>query len=835
MPFRLRTLGRLALADEAGHDDPSLSTRPRKLALLTWLASRPERRASRDRLIGIFWGGRDDERARNSLSDALSHLRRILGRDAIRSQGEEIIITGDAPLVIDAVELVSAVRAGDYARVTALYGGPFLDGFYIDDAPEFDDWRDRECRRLANLFAQSAAARCLEFAKEKSWDACRDLSERWLDAQPASADAAVSLLRAIAAPETHAALAAAMFSFRTLVRRLDTEFGIAPDPAVTAFAAELSARLAATPKPTIPAEPVRAEEPVVERSAPDVATPQGRVGRTAKIAGIAVAVVAIASLLAARYIARPLDRRHVVVASLRNETGDTALARLGDIAAHWITHALSETRAVAVLDPAIGANVATDPRVLGREVGAGVVVVGSFARRGDSIVFDARIVDATSGRVLRAVPGVVSSGTDPLEGVSLLLQRVAGAMAAEIDPLIGAVAREASQPPTYGAYQAWVEGLDRFAHRRYGDAVPYFLRAAESDSNFVSPRIWAAAAYGNAGDYALCDSLLRAIRPLRDRLAPLDRGLADMWWAVLDGNLPAQYAAGTAMLKAAPNSELSLYVAGIKAMEVNRPEEAVRLLGQIPAERSGVSWDVYGTRLGDALHLAARYRDELIEANRRRARAPTSLYAARDQGRALIALGRLDDFDVLTREIGAMPPDSVTSVGAVLYYLGQELVAHDHSREASRVFGQVVEWARTRSAKDATSFSVRSLLVRSLYQAGRGEAADSLLRAFLVERPSDLTYLSTHALIAAQRGDTATADSVSALLASRDLPPYDRHNFTSARGRIAAILGRRVDAIRLLQQARDEGWPILNLHLSTEMRSLRADAAFEALIRPRSE
>jgi hypothetical protein len=132
-------------------------------------------------------------------------------------------------------------------------------------------------------------------------------------------------------------------------------------------------------------------------------------------------------------------------------------------------------------------------------------------------------------------------------------------------------------------------------------------------------------------------------------------------------------------------------------------------------------------------------------------------------------------------------------------------------------------------------FGVRSLLVQSLYQIGRGEAADALLQAFLIERPSDLTYLSTLGLIAAQRGDTVAADSVSALLASRDLPPYGRRNFTSARGRIAAMLGRRADAVRLLQQARDEGWPILNLHLSTEVQLLRGDSAFEALIGPRSE
>src|SRR5881398_2145098 len=53
-PFQLRTFGRLALIDAAGAEGPSLSTRPRKLAVLAWLALRPGRRATRDRLIGVF-------------------------------------------------------------------------------------------------------------------------------------------------------------------------------------------------------------------------------------------------------------------------------------------------------------------------------------------------------------------------------------------------------------------------------------------------------------------------------------------------------------------------------------------------------------------------------------------------------------------------------------------------------------------------------------------------------------------------------------------------------------------------------------------------------------
>ena len=118
--FRLVTLGRLALLDEDGRDEPSLVTRPRKLALLAWIALRAGRRATRDRLIGVFWGGRDADRARNSLSDALSHLRRSLGRDALCALADEVLLADRAPLAVDALELSAAAAAGDDERVTAL-------------------------------------------------------------------------------------------------------------------------------------------------------------------------------------------------------------------------------------------------------------------------------------------------------------------------------------------------------------------------------------------------------------------------------------------------------------------------------------------------------------------------------------------------------------------------------------------------------------------------------------------------------------------------------------------------------------------------------------------
>src|SRR5512132_1568942 len=118
--FQLITLGRLALASPDGTEDDALNKRRRKLAVLAVLAM--ERRPmARDRLVEMFWGDQPEERARHSLSDALSHLRRLLGRDTITLSRTEIALSGTAPLVVDALELTDAASARDHGRVIASY------------------------------------------------------------------------------------------------------------------------------------------------------------------------------------------------------------------------------------------------------------------------------------------------------------------------------------------------------------------------------------------------------------------------------------------------------------------------------------------------------------------------------------------------------------------------------------------------------------------------------------------------------------------------------------------------------------------------------------------
>src|SRR4029078_2726783 len=129
------TLGTLDVLAGDGRDVRPLSTQPKRLALLAYLAlagSNPFHR--RDTVLAMFWPELDQTHARGSLRQALSFLRRVVGDDVITARGEEEIGIEREQVSIDAREFEQAFQAGRFEDALALYRGDFLDGFFTSDA-----------------------------------------------------------------------------------------------------------------------------------------------------------------------------------------------------------------------------------------------------------------------------------------------------------------------------------------------------------------------------------------------------------------------------------------------------------------------------------------------------------------------------------------------------------------------------------------------------------------------------------------------------------------------------------------------------------------------------
>src|SRR6476469_3742540 len=200
--FRLVTFGRLALLAPPGHaiaGIDELNTRRRKLALLAVLALR-RRPMSRDSLVEMFWGGQDETRARHSLSDAVSHLRRVLGRDAIVATQAEVSLNAGAPVVVDALEFASLAGASGRRRYALdMYEGQFMAGVFVSDSPTFEHWLSSEQARFERMFVEACKLECAASADTADRT---EIARRWLDVEPLSVDAALALIDGLSEPAT---------------------------------------------------------------------------------------------------------------------------------------------------------------------------------------------------------------------------------------------------------------------------------------------------------------------------------------------------------------------------------------------------------------------------------------------------------------------------------------------------------------------------------------------------------------------------------------------------------------------------------------------------------
>jgi serine/threonine-protein kinase len=174
-----------------------VASQRRRLALLALLAVAGERGCTRDKLMAYLWPEGSIEGARHGLQQLLYYLRRqahgelFLGTDPVRLNSEAISS--------DVSEFNAALAAGALSEAVALYRGPFLDGFYLDGSPAFEEWMEQERARVATAHAaalyrlarQAGAAEqhTLEIAHWRELAAADPLSER----------AAAGLIRALAA------------------------------------------------------------------------------------------------------------------------------------------------------------------------------------------------------------------------------------------------------------------------------------------------------------------------------------------------------------------------------------------------------------------------------------------------------------------------------------------------------------------------------------------------------------------------------------------------------------------------------------------------------------
>lgn len=132
------TLGPVEVKVDGAPAPPELLWR-KNLALLLYLARSPARRRTRDHIIGLLWGDKDESAARHSLREAVRVLRRCVGEEAVSTEGDQIGLLESA-VSTDTEQLEQLSAKGDWSAAAGLVTGEFLEGFSVPDASPFEDW-----------------------------------------------------------------------------------------------------------------------------------------------------------------------------------------------------------------------------------------------------------------------------------------------------------------------------------------------------------------------------------------------------------------------------------------------------------------------------------------------------------------------------------------------------------------------------------------------------------------------------------------------------------------------------------------------------------------------
>ncbi len=480
MTITLRLLGGVRLEDASGPLTGEPAQRHR-VALLAVLALAKGHRMPREKVMALLWPESSPDNARRLLNMSIYVLRKALGAQALRSEANEIQLD-PAHVSCDALRFRDAEARGEFGVATGLYAGPFLDGFFLDGAEEFERWQEGERARIASAFAAALEQHAERLEQAGSEAEALTCWQRLAAENPANAKATLRLMQSLeGAGDRAGALRAAEIHAEVLRDEYEAE----PDPTV----AELAARIRDRPARVAGVTAVKSDRAGSQRQRP---------GRLVwALGGAMVAIVAIAvAALAPRGRALPAPGS-VAVLPFTNLDPDGEHPYLGEGLAEELLNDLARlpwlrvaARSSAVQLHEAGASVQS----IGRQLNVAAVVRGSIRTSGDSVRIGVRLIDARNGYLTwseeydRRLQNVLTVQNDIARAIASALS---SELAAQVpDSLFG------SSTSNVEAYQLYLKGRHEW-DKRTGTGMRAALEAFQ-EAVALDPSY--AAAYAGLSD-----------------------------------------------------------------------------------------------------------------------------------------------------------------------------------------------------------------------------------------------------------------------------------------------------------------------------------------------
>ncbi|HJS46538.1 MAG TPA: BTAD domain-containing putative transcriptional regulator, partial [Gemmatimonadales bacterium] len=614
--IRIRTLGGLsATRDEQA--PPGTATQPRRLAVLALVARAGDRGITRERLLALLWPDADVEDGRRALSQALHALRTGLHDELFL--GMQDLRLNLAVASCDVLDFEAALAAQDWDRAAAAWAGPFLQGFRLAGAAEFDRWMEEERTHLTHRYAELLERLAKQAGEQGDTAAAVNWWRRRAAMDPLNARVTVGLMRALtAAGERHAALQQAKI-YEAL---LEQELALPPDAEVARYAEELRrAPPAAAPqshaaRPST-LDPRPAPAPAPPEAPPVIARPSTLDPRSRRgLIRVAVALLLVAAAVAALRARRGPDPLPLLaVGAIADYRGSGDTGPLTDMLATNLARipglqVVSTARLLELIARENRSPDAAGYASAARRAGASDLMEGGIHSVPGGLLLELRRVGLGNGRVL---------GAWRLEGTDLF---------ALVDSATVAVSASLGRGPMLGpggvgtrslvAWKFYEEGLRDYVRGDYRSALGLFEAAMREDSAFAMAVYYRARSWNGMGRDPDPADLARL-----ERLAP---GVGDrerlqiLAWTAHAVQSPALEALADTLIIRFPDDIEAQFLAGFARMARAEFAAALPWLHRVVAADSGLPGPERGRCLScEALgHLIYAYHalDSLPRAER---------------------------------------------------------------------------------------------------------------------------------------------------------------------------------------------------------------------------
>jgi len=547
--IRFRAFGAADLRDNDGNELRTVLSRPGQLALLAYLAvARPRGFHRRDTIVGMFWPETGQDQARNALRQAVHRLRHELGADVIVSRGADELGIDSSALSADVVEFEDALGAGKVAEALEQYRGDLLPGFFVSDAPEFDQWLERERARLRERAAGAARDLARQEAKRGELSTAAHWAWRAYSLKPDDEGELRQLLDLLVRSGDHAG---ALRTYDEFAERLAREYEIEPSDATRGLVTQLRAAHRAQPdaRPIVhtrgPASAIPALAGVAEPISPYTTTSAPPLYRRGwlTVSGVAVAAFAFAAVMVGwrytRTAAEPSTQAIAIfpfsvrgkpeLSYLREGMVDLLSAKLDGVAGLRSIDPRAVIAATRTGDSSLKAQPSAVAQI-SRQLGAGAFVIGDVVELAGRVNVSGLLYDARKSSQPVANINVEGDVADLPQLVDQLAGRLLAARTKARDQGIAQLA--ALTTHSLPALTAYLEGESEFRAGHAEAARDAFRTAIRDDSTFALAYVRLATTQGwSAATLIDPVALLTTARRFSSRLSPLARQQLEGYYA----------------------------------------------------------------------------------------------------------------------------------------------------------------------------------------------------------------------------------------------------------------------------------------------------------------